>query len=101
MSIVIIILITGVVGSFLFRRRPKNREFDDYEEDNFIKDEESENTTSDGASALERDYTEEKKVESILGTTGENIEEKRIKEFADRNPEAAAELIKAWLKKNS
>lgn len=101
MSIVIIILITGVVGSFLFRRRPKNREFDDYEEDNFIKDEESENTTSDGASALERDYTEEKNVESILGTTGENIEEKRIKEFADRNPEAAAELIKAWLKKNS
>ncbi|WP_313628674.1 flagellar basal-body MS-ring/collar protein FliF [Enterococcus italicus] len=101
MSIVIILLITGVVGSFLFRRRPKNREFDDYEEDNFIKDEESENTTSDGASALERDYTEEKKVESILGTTGENIEEKRIKEFADRNPEAAAELIKAWLKKNS
>ncbi len=48
-----------------------------------------------------RQTTEDRNSGLNLKVPIEDIEEKKIKEFADKNPEAAADLIKAWLKENN
>lgn len=101
-TVVLVIAVMGIVGFILFRKRPKEREFENYEEDEFLEEEEPVNMTSARANESDSRQTIDDRNSGLnLKVPIEDTEEKKIKEFADKNPEAAADLIKAWLKENN
>lgn len=101
-AVILVILIMGIAGFFLFRNRSKKSEYDDYESEDFIDDEEDSQQTSsefEASPVLSQMETINKK--RNFDTVSEDSEEQLIKDFAGKNPEAAADLIKAWLKENN
>lgn len=97
-GIILALLIAGIVGFLLVKRR-RNREYDDYEE--------AEDEYEEEYEAAEQDITnnrsplKKKQSEPLEEMSVDDQEGDRIKDFADNNPEVAAELIKAWMKENS